>query len=105
MIKFANGLHGVSNKRELEFAKYLSNCGKDIWIRQVLIPGITDKENDLKQLKKFISELKTVKKIEILPYHNFGKFKWTNLGYEYELENIPIARSKDVKRAKQILNI
>lgn len=55
-------LTGVSNKKELEFAKYLSKQGKDIWIRQVLVPGYTDKEEDLKDLKEFLSELNTVKK-------------------------------------------
>lgn len=96
-------LTGVSNKRELEFARYLSEQGKDIWIRQVLVPGYTDKEEDLKDLKEFLSKLKTVKKVEILPYHDLGKFKWIELGCKYELEGVPTATSKDVERAKQIL--
>lgn len=98
-------LTGVSNQRELEFAKYLSKNNKDMWIRQVLIPGITDKEEDLKDLKIFISQLSTVKKVEILPYHDLGKFKWAELGCKYELEGIPSATSADVNRAKQILGI
>ena len=96
-------LTGVSNKKELEFAKYLSKQGKDIWIRQVLVPGYTDKEEDLKDLKEFLSELNTVKKVEILPYHDLGKFKWIELGCKYELEGVPTATSEDVERAKQIL--
>ena len=96
-------LTGVSNKRELEFAKYLSKQGKDIWIRQVLVPGYTDKEEDFKDLKEFLSELNTVKKVEILPYHDLGKFKWIELGCKYELEGVPTATSEDVERAKQIL--
>lgn len=96
-------LTGVSNKRELEFARYLSEQGKDIWIRQVLVPGYTDREEDLKDLKEFLSELKTVKKVEILPYHDLGKFKWIELGCKYELEGVPAATSEDVERAKQIL--
>ncbi len=98
-------LTGVSNQRELDFARYLSNNNKDLWIRQVLVPGYTDNENDLKNLKHFISELKTVKKVEILPYHDLGKFKWTKLGCNYELENTPVATTHDVNRAKQILGI
>jgi len=98
-------LTGVSNQRELEFARYLSKNNKDIWIRQVLIPGITDNEEDLKNLREFISELKTVKKVEILPYHDLGKFKWAELGCKYELEDVRTATSKDVNRAKQILGI
>lgn len=103
--EICKNLTGVSNQRELEFARYLSKKGKDIWIRQVLIPGYTDKEEDLKKLRNFIHELNTVKKIEILPYHDLGKFKWIELGYKYELEGVPVATSKDVNRAKQILGI
>ena len=98
-------LTGVSNQRELEFARYLSKNHKDMWIRQVLVPGITDHEKDLKQLKQYISELSTVKKVEVLPYHDLGKFKWIELGCQYQLEGVPSATVQDVNRAKQILGI
>lgn len=98
-------LTGVSNKKELEFAKYLSNNNKPLWIRQVLVPGITDDEQDLLKLKEFIYTLKTVEKVEVLPYHDLGKFKWEQLGCEYPLEGCRIANNKDVKRAKEILEI
>ena len=68
-------LVGVSNEKELEFAKYLSDNGIPMWIRQVIIPGITDNEEDLLELKKFINSLKTVEKVELLPYHNLGEYK------------------------------
>ena len=98
-------LTGVSNKLELDFAKYLSSIGKDMWIRQVLVPGYTDKEEDLLNLKQFLSELKTVRKVEILPYHDMGKYKWEQLGCKYELEGVRLATPEDVERAKEILNI
>ena len=98
-------LTGVSNQRELEFARYLSKHNKPMWIRQVLVPGITDNEDDLKQLKEFLSTLQSVEKVELLPYHDLGKFKWTELGCTYPLEGIPTATSHDVNRAKQILGI
>ncbi len=98
-------LTGVSNKKELEFAEYLSNHGKHMWIRQVLVPGYTDKEDDLKKLKDFISTLKTVDKVEILPYHDMGKYKWINLGLEYPLEETRVATNEDVEKAKKILGI
>ena len=60
-------LVGVSNELELEFAKYLSENNNKMWIRQVLIPGITDDEKDLVRLRKFIDTLKTVEKVELLP--------------------------------------
>lgn len=98
-------LAGVSNKLELEFARYLSENGKKLWIRQVLVPGITDDENDLKDLKEFISTLKTVEKVEVLRYHDLGKFKWDNLGLEYPLKRYRTANEADAKRAKEILGI
>ena len=90
---------------ELEFAKYLSENGNKMWIRQVLVPGYTDDEQDLLKLKEFISSLKTVEKVELLPYHNMGKYKWSDLGVKYELENVKPATNKDVERAKKILEI
>ena len=98
-------LVGFSNEMELNFAQFLSNCGKHIWIRQVLIPGITDDEEDLIELKKFINTLNNVDKIELLPYHTMGKYKWDRLGYKYELENIRDATEDDIKKAKKIMGI
>lgn len=98
-------LVGFSNKNELEFAKYLSDNGIKVWIRQVLIPGYTDNEIDLIKLRDFIKSLKTVEKVEILPYHSMGKYKWKKLGLKYDLENVPDATQDDVNRAKKLLEI
>ncbi len=98
-------LVGVSNKRELEFAKYLSDNNIKMWIRQVLVPGYTDDEKDLLKLKDFLSTLKTIEKVQILPYHSMGKFKWKNLGLEYPLEGVRDANQQDVDRAKKILGV
>ena len=98
-------LVGKSNKLELEFAKYLSNNNIPMWIRQVIIPGITDDKNDLLKLKNFVSSLKTVQKIELLPYHDMGKYKWKELGIKYDLENIRSANDEDIKKAKELLGI
>ena len=98
-------LVGFSNKLELEFAKYLSDNNIPIWIRQVIIPGITDNEKDLMALKDFIASLKTVQKVELQAYHNMGKFKWENLGFEYPLNDVRSATDEDIKRAKEILGI
>jgi len=95
-------LIGMDNKKELEFAKYLSSINKPIWIRQVLVPGITDIPNDLITLKEFISELKSVENFEFLPYHDTGKFKWIELGLSYPLEDLRIATKEDLDKAKHI---
>ena len=97
-------LTGMSNKLELEFAKYINERGKRIWIRQVLVPGITDKEEDLIKLKEFLDRL-NIEKIDILPYHTLGKSKWEKLGIQYELDGTRPANSEDVAKAKKILGI
>ena len=98
-------LVGFSNEKELAFARYLSNNNIPIWIRQVIIPGITDNEDDLIRLKDFVKSLKTVKRVELLPYHNLGEHKWEKLGFEYKLKGIRTANSDDINRAKKILGI
>lgn len=98
-------LVGVSNKRELEFARYLSVNGKKMWIRQVLVPGITDVKEDLQELSKFIRTLNGVEKVELLKYHDLGKFKWENLNLKYPLEGYRTANEDDVKRAKEIMDL
>lgn len=76
-----------------------------MWIRQVIIPTITDNKEDLLKLKDFLSSLKTVEKIELLPYHTMGKYKWYDLGLKYELEDIPDATEDNIQKAKEILKI
>lgn len=98
-------LVGVGNEKELQFAKYLSEHSIPIWIRQVIIPGITDKEEDLLALKDFLSTLKTVQKVELLPYHNLGEYKWKELGFDYQLKNVKPATAEDIKRAEEILGL
>ena len=98
-------LVGVSNKLELEFARYLSNNNIKMWIRQVLLPGYTDDEKDLLKLKDFISTLSTVEKVQILPYHSMGKYKWEKLRMKYPLDGVRDANQDDVTMAKKILGI
>ena len=98
-------LVGFGNEKELAFAEYLSKNNIPLWIRQVLIPGYTDDEKDLTKLKDWIASLKTVQKVELLPYHNLGKYKWEALGQDYPLEDVLVPTSEDIDRAKQILGI
>ena len=98
-------LVGFNNEKELAFARYLSDNNIHMWIRQVLVPGYTDDKQDLLKLKDFISSLNTVDKVEILPYHDMGRYKWENLGFKYELDGVRIANDDDVNRAKNLLGI
>ena len=96
-------LVGHSNKKELEFIKYLDSIGKEIWIRQVIVPGITDIEEDLYKLRDFINSIEHITKVDLLPYHDLGKYKWLELNETYPLENIRTANNDDVERVKKIL--
>ena len=96
-------LTGHSNQNILELARYLSDHNKDMWIRHVLVPGITDSEDNLVAIREFVKSLKTVKRFEVLPYHTFGVFKWEKLGMDYSLTNVDAPTKEDVERANQIL--
>ena len=98
-------LVGCSNKLELDFARYLSDNNIPMWIRQVIVPGYTDDEQDLIELKKFIKSLKTVQKIELHPYHTMGVFKWEKLGIDYPLKDVRQANNEDIERVKRILEV
>lgn len=97
-------LTGFSNKNNLSFAKYLSDSGKDMWIRHVLVPDITDKDEYLYRLKDFIDGLKTVKNIEVLPYHTLGEVKYEKLGIAYPLKGVMPPSEERILNAKKILN-
>lgn len=97
-------LTGKSNKNILEFAKYLDSKGKDMWLRYVLVPTINDDEATLRKWKEFARTLKSVSKIEILPYHRLAVAKYEALGIKYRLEGIPEPTTEQVKCADMILN-
>lgn len=96
-------LTGWTNENILKLAKYLSDNNKDMWIRHVLVPGITDDEKDLKDLADFVAGLKTVQRFEVLPYHTLGVFKWEELGIKYALNDVMPPDKEQIKRANDIL--
>lgn len=75
-----------------------------MWIRHVLVPGKTDEEDALKQMGAFIQGLKTVCRVEVLPYHSMGEFKWKELGINYPLAGVRIPKDEEVKRAEELLH-
>ncbi|MDD6445573.1 MAG: pyruvate formate-lyase-activating protein [Lachnospiraceae bacterium] len=96
-------LTGQNNTNILDMARCLSDNGKAMWIRHVLVPGITDDEGQLKRLRKFIDTLNTVERVEVLPYHTLGVFKWKELGIPYRLEGVKPPTEEQVQRAREIL--
>lgn len=98
-------LTGHTNSNILEMAEYLSDNGKEMWIRHVLVPGLTDDENALRELGEYIRTLKTVSKVEVLPYHRMGVPEYERLGIEYPIKDINPPSKESVERAKELLTL
>ena len=96
-------LTGHSNKNVLEFARYLSQINKPVWIRYVLVPQITDDDKSLYRLKDFLRTLNNVEKVEVLPYHTMGEVKYEKLGIQYPLKGVKPPEREKVIKAKEIL--
>ena len=96
-------LTGQSNKNILAMARKLSDMGKPMWIRHVLVPGGSDKDEYLHRLADFIYTLKTVERVEVLPYHTLGVFKWEQLGIPYPLEGVRPPSEERINNAREIL--
>ncbi len=101
----AKNLTSLSNKNNLDFARYLDEHHIPVWIRQVLVPGYTDDENDLRKLKAFIDTLSNVERTEILPYHKLGEYKWEAVGEKYPLQGVEAPSKEEIQKAKEILGI
>ena len=91
------------NDRILAFAKYLDEKGIDIWIRHVVVPGITLYQEYLQRLGEFMATLSNVKALDVLPYHTMGKVKYQNLGLEYPLGDTREATKQEAAAAKNII--
>ena len=96
-------LTGQSNSNILAFAKYLDSIGKPVWIRHVVVPGITFDEKELTELGLFLKTLRNVEKLEVLPYHSMGKVKYDNLGMDYVLKDTPQLTKAEAKEAEHII--
>lgn len=96
-------LTGVPNEHTLDFARFLDEQGKKMWIRYVLVPGWTDDEKDIRGLRAFLDTLGNVDKVEVLPYHTMGVPKYQKLGIAYPLEGVPTPTKEQVALARKIL--
>ncbi|EKD98502.1 MAG: Pyruvate formate-lyase 1-activating enzyme, partial [uncultured bacterium] len=82
-------LTGVPREPSLRFAEYLYSIKKPTWIRFVLVPGITDSVANVEGLAKFLAPMTNIEKVEILPFHKMGEFKWERMGLDYALKDTP----------------
>ena len=93
------------NENILAFAKYLNDKGVDMWIRHVVVPGITDDEEYLYKLGYFIGQFKNLKALDVLPYHTMGETKYEKLGIEYPLKGVPpMDKDKLLDKKQAIIN-
>jgi len=98
-------LTGKDNANILAMARRVSDLGVPLWIRHVLVPGLTDDEEGLRRTANFIASLKTVQRVEVLPYHTLGLFKWEKLGIPYPLPDAVPPTAEQVKRAEELLEV
>ena len=96
-------LCAVPNTNILDFARYLSEKEQPVWIRHVVVDGYTFNEEYLYNLGLFIGELKNVKALDVLPYHEMGEVKYKNLGIEYPLKDMPALKKDDAIKAREII--
>ncbi|GLS90979.1 pyruvate formate-lyase-activating enzyme [Psychromonas marina] len=93
----------VSNKYTLDFARYLAEQNQPVYLRYVVVPGYTDCLEDAHALGKFIEPMKNIEKIEMLPYHELGKHKWTAMGEIYPLDGVSPPSREVMEDVKNIL--
>lgn len=96
-------LTGVSNKNILDFARYLSEINKPVWIRHVVVPQITFDKVYLKKLGKFLSGLNNIQALDVLPYHDMAIPKYENLKIDYPLEGVPPLTKEQAIEARNII--
>jgi pyruvate formate lyase activating enzyme len=95
-------LTGKSNENALEILDYCEKIGKPIWIRHVMVPGYTLEKKSLEDLADYLTAFTCIKKIELLPFHKMGEYKWEQLGKEYSLTNTPEPTREEIKMANEI---
>ncbi len=96
-------LTGQSNRPILAMAEKLSEIRKPVWIRHVLVPGGSDDDELLHRLADYIHTLKNVERVEVLPYHSMGEFKYEKLGIDYPLKGVEPPTKERIENAKRIL--
>lgn len=96
-------LTGCDNASVLACARYLAETGRPVWIRHVLVPGVTDGEADLRRLAAFLGTLSNVARVDVLPYHAMGVPKWRALGLDYRLEGVDPPSAESLARARALL--
>jgi pyruvate formate lyase activating enzyme len=80
---------GQEIRPTIQFAERLAAIGKPVWVRFVLVPGLTDDPANVEGIARFVAPMKNVEWVEVLPFHQMGAFKWTAMGLDYDLSDTP----------------
>ncbi|BDF32212.1 pyruvate formate-lyase-activating enzyme [Lachnospiraceae bacterium] len=96
-------LTGHSNERVLDFARYLDERQIPVWIRHVIVPGITFYKEYLQELGRFMAELGNIKALDVLPYHSMGRSKYESMGYDYPLKDTKEPSKEDAEAARTVI--
>lgn len=96
-------LTGLKNDGILAFARFLEERGVPLWVRHVVVPGITDDPDQLERLGRFIAGLSNLRAIDVLPYHTMGESKYCEMGIPYPLSGVPALDKEQARAAKQII--
>ena len=94
-------LTGMDNKNVLAFAEYLGRKGVPLWVRHVVVPGLTDDESSAVALGEYIGKLPTLKALDVLPYHTLGVSKYKEMGLSYPLDGVPPMDRQGAARIKE----
>jgi pyruvate formate lyase activating enzyme len=98
-------LTGGSLERSLDVLRLSERMGVTVWLRYVLVPGYTDNMEDIRKLADFLRSFPNIERVEVLPFHKMGEYKWTSLGIPYELADVQPPSRETVEKAKAILGI
>lgn len=93
---------GVDLEPTLAIARYLDEIHKPTWIRFVFVPGLTDAPHNVEGLADFVATLKNVERLEVLPFHKMGEYKWQQLGYDYQLQDTEPPTAEQVQAIQAI---
>ncbi|MEG1615875.1 MAG: pyruvate formate-lyase-activating protein [Bacteroidales bacterium] len=94
---------GRGNENTLKFADYLRENNIPVWLRYVLVPGLSDQPEALQELGDHFKDFDNIQRLEILPYHTLGKHKYEHMGRKYQLENTPNNTEEQLEFAKNLL--
>jgi pyruvate formate lyase activating enzyme len=95
-------LTGKGNENALNLLDYCERDKKEVWVRHVVVPGFTEDYTEIEKMAKYLSKYTVIKRIEILPFHKMGEYKWQELGLEYELLNTPEPTKKSIEKIRDI---